>query len=274
MCCRFKAGRLSRRGSEWEAHRRWRCRLIKEFFERMRKQSWKIFERHYGPEYVHHNDRYREEVLKHLGPGTVLLDAGAGELGFTKEFAPKVRLAVGTDMGTMKSAGGGAWAVQSNLERLPFKDGTVDVVVSMSVVEHLTDPVRSFQELARVLKPNGVMIAQTPSKYDYVSLIAHITPFWFHRWLLSHLLDRRAEDIFPTCFRSNTRKAMTQTLIAAGFQPIRVEFFNQYPAYLMFWPFLFRLGILYERFTTKHERLAELRGWILAVARRTAQVHQ
>lgn len=241
---------------------------MKEFFDRIRKRSWKIFEQYYGPEYIHHNDRYRAEVQKYLSPTTLLLDAGAGELGFTKEFAPKVRLAVGTDMGKMKAVGGGVWAIQSNLEHLPFKDGSMDVVISMSVVEHLTDPVGSFRELSRVLKPGGTFIAQTPSKYDYVSLIAHWTPFWFHRWSLSHMLDRRAEDVFPTCFRSNTRAAMTRCLEAAGLRPQRIQFFNQYPAYLMFWPLLFRLGIYYERLTSKYEALAQLRGWILAVAKK------
>jgi SAM-dependent methyltransferase len=241
---------------------------MKEIFERIRRRSWEICDRYYGSDYIHHNDRYRTEVLKYLGPNTILLDAGAGELGFTKEFAPKVRLAVGTDMGELKSVGGGVWAVRSNLENLPFKEGTFDVVVSMSVVEHLTDPVGSFTELARVLKPKGVLIAQTPSKYDYVSLIAHFTPTWFHKWLLSNLLDRRAEDVFPTCFRSNTRSAMTGSLEAAKLRPLSLQFFNQYPAYLMFWPLLFRVGIYYERLTSKYEALAQLRGWILAVAQK------
>lgn len=244
---------------------------VRAYFKRIRERSWKICEQYYGEEYRHHNDRYRDEVLSHLTHNSVLLDAGAGELGFTKEFAPKVRLAIGTDMGELKPVGGGVWAVRSNLERLPFKDGTIDVVVSMSVVEHLTDPIGSFTELARVLKPKGILIAQTPSKYDYVSLIAHFTPLWFHKWLLSNLLDRRAEDVFPTCFRSNTRNAMTGSLEAARLRPLSIQFFNQYPAYLMFWPFLFRLGIYYERLTSKYESLAQLRGWILAVAQKNGE---
>lgn len=242
--------------------------MIKKMFDRIRQRSWEIYARHYGSGYIHHNDRYRSEVSKYLGPNTILLDAGAGELGFTKEFAPKVRLAVGTDMGELKPVGGGVWAVRSNLENLPFKEGVFDIVVSMSVVEHLTDPIGSFTELARVLKPKGVLIAQTPSKYDYVSLIAHITPLWFHKLLLSNLLDRRAEDVFPTCFRSNTRRAMAVSLEAAGLEPMSVQFFNQYPAYLMFWPLLFRMGIYYERLTSKYEALAQLRGWILVVAQK------
>lgn len=240
--------------------------MIKEYFNKIRGKSWKIYDKYYGGNYKHHNDRYRDEILQRLGPHSVLLDAGAGELGFTKEFAPKVRLAVGTDMGTMRPVANGPVAVQSNLEQLPFKDASVDIIISMSVVEHLTNPEASFRELSRVLKPSGMLIAQTPSKYDYVSLLAHVTPFGFHRWLLSRLLDRREEDVFPTCFRANTRKDMLACLEAAQLIPRKIMFFNQYPAYLMFWPLLFRLGILYERLTSRYEALAQLRGWMLVVA--------
>lgn len=61
---------------------------------------------------------------------------------------------------------------------------------------------------------------------------------------------------------------MTRCLEAAHLRPIKIQFFNQYPAYLMFWPLLFRVGILYERLTSKYEALAQLRGWILAVSQK------
>lgn len=239
---------------------------VRTYFGKVRERSWKICEKYYGEEYQHHNKRYRHAVLARLTANSVLLDAGAGEMQFTKEFAPKVRLAIATDVGPMKRPPEGVVAVQSNLEHLPFKEGTIDIVVSMSVVEHLGDPINSFREMARVLKTQGTFIAQTPSKYDYVSLIAHYTPFRFHRWLLSRVLDRREDDIFPTCFKANTRKAIMACLDAGNLSIKTLTFFNQYPAYLMFWPLLFRLGICYERLTSKYECLGPLRGWVLMVA--------
>ena len=244
---------------------------IKAHFHKVREKSWKICHRYYGDDYVHHNARYREEVLTRLNSNAVLLDAGAGEMQFTAEFAPKVRLAIATDIGVMKQPPRGIVAVRSNLEHLPFKDATIDAVVSMSVVEHLADPVSSFREMARVLKPQGSFISQTPSKYDYVSLVAHFTPFWFHRWLLSRLLDRREDDIFPTCFKANTRKEINACLAAANLIPRKICFFNQYPAYLMFSPLLFRVGILYERLTSKYKWLSQLRGWVMIVADKPAE---
>jgi ubiquinone/menaquinone biosynthesis C-methylase UbiE len=243
---------------------------MREFFEKVRERSWKIYKQYYGnSDYKHHNARYREDVFSRLGPEAVILDAGAGELGFTREVASMARLAIATDMGEINRKPGDPPAFRGNLEHIPLKDSSIDLVISMAVVEHLDDPTTSFREMARVLKSGGVFIAQTPSKYDYVSLIAHLTPHWFHRWLLSRLLDRREEDIFPTCFKANTREAMLRCLAGANLKPIRVTFFNQYPAYLMFWPLLFRVGIGFERLTSRYECFAQLRGWILVVAEKT-----
>jgi SAM-dependent methyltransferase len=243
--------------------------VIKELFEKVRARSWKIYEKYYGAHtaYRSHNARFRDEVSRYLKPDAVLLDAGAGSaMPFASEFGSRVRMAIGVDLGKLKAIKGGPWGVQADLARLPFKDETVDIVISMSVVEHLENPPGVFGELARVLKPKGVVVLQTPNKYDYVSLIAHVTPFRFHQWLLSNFLDRRVEDIFPTCFRANTRTELRACLSENGLAPMAITLFNQYPAYLMFWPLLFRLGILYERLTSRYEALSQLRGWLLAVA--------
>jgi SAM-dependent methyltransferase len=45
-------------------------------------------------------------------------------------------------------------ALGSNL-RLPLRDGVADLVVSHGVIHHTPDPIGSFSELARVLKPGG-----------------------------------------------------------------------------------------------------------------------
>jgi ubiquinone/menaquinone biosynthesis C-methylase UbiE len=40
-------------------------------------------------------------------------------------------------------------------KRMPFEDNCFDLVVSNSIVHHLPDPLPFFQEIKRVLKPNG-----------------------------------------------------------------------------------------------------------------------
>ncbi|MCC6847252.1 MAG: methyltransferase domain-containing protein [Deltaproteobacteria bacterium] len=46
--------------------------------------------------------------------------------------------------------------------RLPFGDGAFDVVSAFDVLEHLHEPEPALAEIARVLKPGGVLIGATP----------------------------------------------------------------------------------------------------------------
>ncbi len=48
-------------------------------------------------------------------------------------------------------------------ERLPFPDGSFDVVRANSVVEHVTDAAATFREVYRVLRPGGVFWFLTAS---------------------------------------------------------------------------------------------------------------
>ena len=45
--------------------------------------------------------------------------------------------------------------IQDRAERLPLKNGSVGIVVAISLVEHISDQGAFFQELARVLEPEG-----------------------------------------------------------------------------------------------------------------------
>jgi 2-polyprenyl-3-methyl-5-hydroxy-6-metoxy-1,4-benzoquinol methylase len=47
---------------------------------------------------------------------------------------------------------------------LPFPDEYFDVVVSNHVIEHVSDQQLHLSEIARVLKPNGVVYLATPNR--------------------------------------------------------------------------------------------------------------
>jgi SAM-dependent methyltransferase len=52
-------------------------------------------------------------------------------------------------------------------EELPFRDASFDAVISIAVLEHLKDPFRCAQEIARVLKPGGELICAVPFLQPY-----------------------------------------------------------------------------------------------------------
>jgi SAM-dependent methyltransferase len=47
-------------------------------------------------------------------------------------------------------------------QRLPFRDGVFDAVLSLNVLEHVTDPFACAAELVRVLKPGGILYCCMP----------------------------------------------------------------------------------------------------------------
>lgn len=49
-------------------------------------------------------------------------------------------------------------------EQIPFPEGSVDVVLSNQVVEHVEDKKRHFHEMWRVLKPGGFALLVIPVK--------------------------------------------------------------------------------------------------------------
>lgn len=51
----------------------------------------------------------------------------------------------------------------SAIERLPFADGTFDIVTAMDVLEHTDDDLAALAELRRVLKPDGLLLATVPA---------------------------------------------------------------------------------------------------------------
>jgi ubiquinone/menaquinone biosynthesis C-methylase UbiE len=230
-----------------------------------RKKCAELFQKYYSGQKFH-DDLYRAMIRKYLRQGERVLDAGCGRyLKFCKELS-ETAWVVGIDLESALETTNQLppFGVRGDLSRLPFASEHFDIVISRSVIEHLDDPSKAFQEFWRVLRPGGRVVIVTPNKYDYVSLLAAITPYRLHRSLVSRIFHSSEDDVFPTRYRANTVRAMRKTLTGAGFLEKELDTINHYPAYLMFSPLLFRLGVLYGRLTSL-EFFWMLRASILCV---------
>jgi len=147
--------------------------------------------------------------------------------------------------------------------KLPFDDATFDLVFSRCVLEHVEDPVSVFEELRRVLRPNGHLIFRVPSRFHYVSIAARLTPLRFHRWF-NEQRGFGAEN-FPTFYRINDRSALRQLAGATGYAIRDLELFEIKPSYLVFHPLAYRVGIGYERLVNRFDLLQGLRSNIIGV---------
>jgi SAM-dependent methyltransferase len=235
------------------------------FTERDRRKCEALYEKYYAGRKFH-DSLYRDLIRRYLPPGARLLDAGCGRyLRFCREFASEAHV-VGIDLDETFDCDNRRppYAVRGDLAALPFPSEWFDIVITRSVVEHLEDPPRVFREFARVLRPGGKVVVLTPNKYDYVSIIAAVTPYWVHRALVSRIFRVPADDVFPTLYRANTLSGMEKAMAAAELTTCELDTVNHYPAYLMFSPLLFRIGVLYERLTALNS-LRSLRGLILGV---------
>jgi SAM-dependent methyltransferase len=90
-------------------------------------------------------------------------------------------------------------------ERVPFADGTFDVIVSDMTFEHIENPGFVSRELVRILKPGGHICARTANRWGYVRLMSRLIPNKMHVSMLQHVQpDRRGEDVFPTRYQLNS----------------------------------------------------------------------
>jgi len=48
--------------------------------------------------------------------------------------------------------------IKASLTEMPFENSSFDIVYSVSVIEHTTDPLRIINEIDRVLKPGGMLV--------------------------------------------------------------------------------------------------------------------
>ena len=101
-----------------------------------------------------------------LQPGERLLDvgAGAGRHAFEGQRRGARVVAVDVDDASLKdmAASGVEACVRASALALPFGDATFDRVIAAEVMEHIGDDRGALRELARVVRPGGVVAVTVP----------------------------------------------------------------------------------------------------------------
>jgi SAM-dependent methyltransferase len=206
------------------------------------------------------------EVARRLRPGDTLLDAGCGRTApVLRSFLGKANRLIGVDLVDFSAdaSEGGVELLCGDLNRIQVESGSVDGIVSRSVMEHLEDPLATYREFSRLLKPGGWVIFLTPNLWDYASLLSKAIPNRFHPMLVAKTEGRAEADTFPTHYRSNTPGAVERLAKQSGFRLDSCAHLAQYPNYLMFSAPLFMLGTAYAKLIGRFEMLKYLRGWLL-----------
>lgn len=171
-------------------YRRAGLRRTRRDYERLRTISPDVYSRHYnervptveeelevwGPYHRHrHEMRYdivARWVRMEVPTGGRVLDIGCGAMSVADRVKDLDAEYIGVDYGAPHVAyaarkyAGHRGTLHVRLARcaaeaLPFENATVDVVVLSEVIEHLVRPELAVWEIARVLRPNGVLVLTT-----------------------------------------------------------------------------------------------------------------
>jgi SAM-dependent methyltransferase len=130
--------------------------------------------------------------------------------------------------------------------RIPFSDGTFDVIAAQWVLEHVARPRRFLQEVGRVLKPGGSFVALSVTAKHYVAWIRQmlgVLPHAAVQNVVLRLYQRAEHDTFPTYYRLNTLPRLEACGRPAGLALKRFRTYaNQ--GYFILSPLLYRLAIV------------------------------
>lgn len=123
-----------------------------------------------------------------------IVDLGCGRGGFVKLCRRERGDALGLDNEAAAARicrEQGLPFVLANAERLPFIDGSLDVVRAKEIIEHLPNPRTMLAEIQRALRPGGLFLSRVPSHYSALYPIGNFWDDYTHVRPLSRLGMRR-----------------------------------------------------------------------------------
>ncbi|MGE5745623.1 MAG: class I SAM-dependent methyltransferase [Gemmatimonadota bacterium] len=195
-----------------------------------------------------------------LSPDSIVLDIGCGRGRAVEDPVPvrrqlrtlkgKCRHVIGIDVDPLAAANPCVdefRAIEPEAEHWPVEDEGVDVAVSASVLEHVSDPEHFFAECRRVIKPGGFLCLRTTNAWSYSGIAARLIPNRYHAAVIRRVYanPRGGEDVFPTVYRCNTVFKLRRALSRAGFDHCVYGYQSQ-PSSLGFSPFFYFWGVVHQ----------------------------
>ena len=198
--------------------------------------------------HLHTLYKYEVATLVNRRPGQVVLDIGGGKdcpfLPFVTEPQQQAIVAVDSSEEELRRNPDVRRRVVADAAApaFPFGDGSADLIVSRSVVEHLHDNRAFLENSARALRPGGVMVHTFPGRFAPFSLLNQLIPNRLARRLIAAFHPQWEQEcgfvaFYDGCYDS----AMRGLLDRVGFK--HPKFYYRYYQSIYF-DFLFPLYLL------------------------------
>ena len=229
--------------------------LLTRFIAANRRLS-KATEERLPPFFTHHlHTLYKYEVAELLNrrSGLVILDIGGGKdcpfLPYVNE--PRTHLIVALDYSEKELRRNRhidqKIVADAAAHGFPFRDRSVDLIVSRSVLEHLEDNAVFFENCAHVLRPGGVLIHTFACKFAPFSLINQLLPNRLARRLIAYFHPQWQDDcgfraFYDRCYFSAVRRLLERN----DFQNSRFTFRYYQSIYFDFFFPLYALMLAYD----------------------------
>lgn len=157
-------------------------------------------------------------VLRYKRPPGRSLEIGCGHGGFVKLMKMAGFDAVGSEMSpwviSYASDSFNVPILRGHIQELPIEHSSIDCLILFDVLEHLTHPNASLQTISCLMKPDGLLVIQTPHYKDES---------------LSHEAMGRSQHSFLQMLRDPghlflfTERGIRQLLAGAGFHHVIFE---------------------------------------------------
>lgn len=113
--------------------------------------------------------------------------------------------------------------------QIPIKDETADFIFTSEVIEHIYDTKNAFEEVSRILKPNGKILLTTPYHGFIKNLLIVLTSFNKHF------------NPQGTHIRFFTKKSLFECLTNVGLKPVTHGYYGR------FWPIPYSIFVLAKK---------------------------
>jgi 2-polyprenyl-3-methyl-5-hydroxy-6-metoxy-1,4-benzoquinol methylase len=148
-----------------------------------------------------------------------VLDVGCGRGELFAWVRGRCDRYVGVDVVRHEGFPAGAELVLMNLDggSVPLPDQTADAVVCAETIEHVENPRLLMRELARLLRPGGVLLVTTPNQLSLASLLCLVGRGQF-QWF------QQAPGLYPAHITALLPVDLERIAREAGLEQIEISF--------------------------------------------------